>query len=71
MVLVKRVAAAVLAVALGLAWLFDARVGRYVRAPIPADAPRVAIPRGAGLREVARILREEGVAPWELGTTLG
>lgn len=67
----KRLAVLVLAAVLGTAWFLGSRVAAYVHAPIAVDAPRVAIPKGAGLREISRILRETGVAPWELGTTLG
>lgn len=63
----KRWGAVLCALVLGLAWFAELRLSRYLHAPLAADFPRVVVPKGAGLRDVARLLRETGVAPWELG----
>lgn len=59
------------ALALCAAVLLGLRLSQYVSAPLAAPAPRVAIPKGAGLVRVAEILREAGVAPWKAGTVWG
>ncbi|MBI5014634.1 MAG: endolytic transglycosylase MltG [Deltaproteobacteria bacterium] len=46
-------------------------LARAVYAPAPSAAPRVQIPRGAGLTQVVEILYQAGLAPWKAGARWG
>ncbi|MBI5442870.1 MAG: endolytic transglycosylase MltG [Deltaproteobacteria bacterium] len=69
--MIRRLAQLLLLAAALAAVAFGVRLGRYLYAPIPVDAPTVRIPKGAGLDQVVRILAEVRVAPWKAGTMWG